>query len=111
MPRSTAREIRSAGYDAEDVRDVGLRSQPDEVIAQYAATHGRAIITADLGFGNPLRFPQESHAGIIISRIPDVLPSRIINREILRVMTELADLDLADHVVIEELGRFRVRGS
>jgi hypothetical protein len=29
MPRSTARVLRGAGYEAEDVRDVGLRGHSD----------------------------------------------------------------------------------
>ena len=36
MPRSTAVILRQAGYQAEDVRDVGLRGHTDEEIFAYA---------------------------------------------------------------------------
>jgi len=36
LPRSIARELRAAGHEADDVRDIGLRGQRDERIFQEA---------------------------------------------------------------------------
>lgn len=36
MPRSTAPALRTAGYRAEDVREVGLSGQPDTIVFAYA---------------------------------------------------------------------------
>jgi len=36
VPRSTARVLRDAGFDALDVRDVGLRGKSDAEIFEYA---------------------------------------------------------------------------
>jgi len=36
VPRSTARVLRDAGFDAVDVRDVGLRGKSDEAVFDYA---------------------------------------------------------------------------
>lgn len=36
MPQSTVPALRAGGYAAEDVRDVGLRSQPDSAVFAYA---------------------------------------------------------------------------
>ena len=37
------------GVDVVDVRDVGLDATPDPVILQWAADHGRVLITRDVG--------------------------------------------------------------
>jgi predicted nuclease of predicted toxin-antitoxin system len=57
VPRSTARVLREAGYDAVDVRDVGLRGKHDQIVFEYAQKEGRILITCDLGFANTLTFP------------------------------------------------------
>jgi predicted nuclease of predicted toxin-antitoxin system len=36
IPRSTARILRDAGFDAVDVRDVGLRGKSDALVYAYA---------------------------------------------------------------------------
>ena len=41
LPRSLAGELRAAGVDAADVRDVGLRGRTDEEVLAYAAGDGR----------------------------------------------------------------------
>ncbi len=46
IPRSTARVLRDAGFDAVDVRDVGLRGKSDDEVFAYACQDNRLIITA-----------------------------------------------------------------
>jgi predicted nuclease of predicted toxin-antitoxin system len=36
VPRSTATALREAGFDAIDVRDIGLRAKQDRIIYDYA---------------------------------------------------------------------------
>lgn len=55
MPRSSAKLIRSLGYDIEDVRDIGLRRAKDEEIVKYALKNNRIIITRNVGFESTLR--------------------------------------------------------
>ena len=50
MPRSTAVILRQAGYAAEDVRDIGLRSHSDQEIFDYAQAQGAILVTVDKGF-------------------------------------------------------------
>jgi len=54
LPRSLARDLRAAGLDAQDVRDVGYRGRPDRDAIELAVSEGRVLLTADLGFGNVL---------------------------------------------------------
>jgi predicted nuclease of predicted toxin-antitoxin system len=66
MPRSTARVLRTEGYEALDVRDLGLRGESDDRIFKFAQKEKTIILTGDLGFGNLLHFPVGSHSGIVI---------------------------------------------
>ena len=43
LPRSLAPALRAAGYDAADIRDEGLRGQPDARVFSYAQERGFAV--------------------------------------------------------------------
>ena len=109
MARSTAGVLREAGHLAEDVRDVGLRGHPDPDVYQYAQAQRAVIVTADKGFSNILQFPPGTHAGLIVVRVPEELPTREVNRELLRALQNLEGEDLAGLLIIVEVGRARVR--
>src|SRR5690242_3845077 len=91
MPRSTVKVLRQAGYTAEDVRDVGLRGHEDQEIFDYAQAQSATLVTADKGFSSILRFPTGTHAGIIVVRVPDELPTQQINQELLNALASVAD--------------------
>lgn len=109
LSRSTAPALREAGYDAEDVRDVGLRGRSDEAVFTYAQDRNAILTTANLDFSSTVLFPLGSHVDIILVRVPDVLPSRIATRELLRALTELREDVLPGALAIVELGRTRLR--
>jgi predicted nuclease of predicted toxin-antitoxin system len=110
VPRSTARSLREAGYDAVDVRDVGLRGKHDQTVFEYAQKEGRILITCDLGFANTLAFPPTEHQGVIVVRIPDTVSIPAFNSEILNAITRLSD-QLFHHLAILEIGRVRLRAN
>lgn len=109
MPRSTTVVLRQAGHSVEDVRDVGLRGRSDQEVFQYAQAQGAILLTADKGFSNIVRFPPDTHAGILVVRVPDELPTQTVNREVLRALGDLEGEDLAGLLMIVEVGRTRVR--
>lgn len=99
LPRSIARELRAAGHEADDVRDIGLRGERDERIFQEAVSREAILITPDLGFTNTLRFPANAHR-LSVSRVT------------IRVLEAVRDLpvsDLAHSIVIVEPARTRIR--
>lgn len=110
MPRSTAVLLRQVGHSAEDVRDVGLRGHSDQEVFRYAQSQGAILLTADKGFSNIMRFPVGTHAGIVVVRVTDELPTQRVNDEVLRALEDLAGEDLTGQLMIVELGRTRVRG-
>jgi predicted nuclease of predicted toxin-antitoxin system len=109
MPRSTAPVLRSAGYDAIDVRDAGLRGADDGRIFAFAQASSATLITADHDFANVLTFRLGTHTGIMIVRIPNQFPNEVVNREILRALNEMREEDLTGSLAIIEIGRTRVR--
>ncbi len=109
MARSTAVALRQAGHEAQDVRDVGLRGHSDQEVFDRAQTQGAILVTADKDFANILRFPLGSHAGIIVSRVPDRLPTQRVNEELLQALARLEGQKLEGVLVIVEVGRVRIR--
>lgn len=109
LPRSTARILRAANYEADDVREIGLRGGTDQEVFTRAQELGAVLLTGDGDFANILRFPLGSHAGIVVSRIPDDVPVTTLNAELLKAIRELQDEDLSGILVIVEIGRVRIR--
>ena len=109
MPRSLAPRLRGAGFDATDVRDVGLRGHTDLEVFAYAVAHGSVLITADMGFANVLHFPQSSHVGIVIVRFPNEVSATTQNTAVLSAIEEIDEADFAGSVLIVEPGRVRMR--
>ena len=111
LPRSLAPLLREAGFDAEDVRDVGLRGRRDDQILQYATSRSLAVLTGDVGFGNTTRFPLGAHTGVVVARFPNEVPISVLNDAIVRAIRGLSEEDISGSVVIVEPGRIRVRRS
>lgn len=60
--------LRSLGYDAVAVREVGLRGQSDAAILPWARTHQRVIITRDWEFGQVAYWQTAGRVGVILLR-------------------------------------------
>jgi hypothetical protein len=54
-------------------------------------------------------FPVGTHAGILVVRVPDELPTQTVNHEVLRALQDLESEDLVGLLMIVEVGRTRVR--
>jgi predicted nuclease of predicted toxin-antitoxin system len=109
LPRGLAVRLRTAGFDAIDVRDVALQATADAVIYPYAVAHRLAILTADLGFSNLVRFPLEEHHGIVVARFPNAIPAPSLSRMLTEAINALGLDSLGQTVVIIEPGRTRIR--
>ena len=109
LPRGLASALRAAGLDARDVRDEGLRGQPDAKIFAYAVEQGFVIVTADIEFGNELVYPPRTHHGVILVRLPETLPGPAIVHAIITPIRMVSTEDLAATIVVIEPGRIRIR--
>ena len=108
LPRLLAPNLRAAGYQAEDVRDVGLGTHPDADVWRYAQTQTRTLITQDNDFADIRAYPPP-HAGIVIADLPDRLAVAGKMQVILDGLASLAGQSLSDAVVTISPGRVRVR--
>ena len=109
MPRSTGPALAARGYPVKDIRDFGLRGADDGTVFQFAQTHRAVLLTGDLGFSNPIRFPLGRHCGIVIARFPNELSTAEVNRHLLDQLTTVTDEEYSGHVIIVEVGRIRIR--
>lgn len=78
LPYAAGDVIRGDGHQATDVRDIGLGTAADQVIADHARQPKHALVTGDLDFGNILEYPPASYFGIIVIRPPDKATSAYI---------------------------------
>lgn len=85
----------------------GLSGRSDEAIYQACITESRTLVTLDLDFSNPFRFPPRPTNGIIVVRPPrPVLP--MIRSTMESVLPELVARQLEGKLWIVEPGRIRV---
>lgn len=109
MPRSTARILKTKGYEVLDVRDFGLRGKSDDEIYEFAQKEKAVILTGDLGFGNLLHFPVGSHSGIVIAHFPNEVSTSELNNQIIKTFETLAEIDFNGNLIIIEPGKVRIR--
>lgn len=69
--------VAEGGDEVDTVLDEGLSGKSDDAIYQACVASGRILITLDLDFSNPFRFPPSSGEGIIVVRPPRPVLSTI----------------------------------
>lgn len=63
--------LQQAGHDVATVAEQALTSATDGDLIQRCAAEGRALVTLDMDFANPLRFRPSQYAGIAVLRLPN----------------------------------------
>jgi predicted nuclease of predicted toxin-antitoxin system len=109
LPRSLAEALQSVGIEAHHVLDLGLRGASDDRIYARAIADDWVLLTADLGFGNTVRFPLMDRPGIIIARFPNEIATSTLNTTIAGALRELEDAEVRGALVLIEPGRVRIR--
>ncbi|MCL4179035.1 MAG: DUF5615 family PIN-like protein [Verrucomicrobia bacterium] len=64
-------QLQHAGHDVATVLEQALTSATDAELIRFCMEEGRALVTLDLDFANPLRFRPSQYAGIAVLRLPD----------------------------------------
>jgi len=70
LGRGVAELFRRAGVAVSTVPEEGLSGAGDEAVIEVCRAEDRALVTLDLDFANPLRFPPQRYAGIVVLRNP-----------------------------------------
>lgn len=96
------------GHDVDTVADEDLTGRPDPDVLAAAVTDQRALVTCDLGFGDPRSYPPGSHRGVILLRLRDQQPDNIVS--VLQGLAKNHNLDeLAGCVVVVTENLIRIR--
>lgn len=62
--------LQEAGHDVPSVYLQELTSEPDTSFIDICYAEGRALVTLDLDFSNPIVFKPSQYSGIIVLRSP-----------------------------------------
>jgi predicted nuclease of predicted toxin-antitoxin system len=95
------------GHDVATVQQQGLRGASDVDLAAACAREARALVTLDLDFANPLRFPPEAYAGIAVLRLPSLASPEDLQNVVDTLAKALALNALTGQLWIVEAGRIR----
>jgi predicted nuclease of predicted toxin-antitoxin system len=82
VPLSVAPLIRSLGNEATGVREIGMGSADDSVIARHARDNAFCLITRDKDFGDIRNYPPGDYSGIVVLDLPEDFTAT----EVLRIL-------------------------
>ncbi|MBI5387617.1 MAG: DUF5615 family PIN-like protein [Verrucomicrobia bacterium] len=97
-----------AGHDVATVPGQKLQKAVDKELIRHCREEGRALVTLDLDFSNPLVFPPETYPGLAVLRLPRS-PTQAHLFDVVRTLAGgLARADMTGQLWIVEAGRIRV---
>jgi len=109
LPRSLGVLLRAHGHEVLDIRDHGLRGEPDERVFQFTQKERAILFTADLGFANIFTFPPGTHCGICVLRFPNEMLNDTVNATVLTFLKQLSQEDIEENLIIFTPNSFRIR--
>lgn len=92
----------SAGIEAIHWVDVGHATDPDEVIFEWAKSHGYIVFTNDLDFGSILAATNARGPSVIQLRMQDLMPNKLAPRLIAILKQFEAELAAGALISIDE---------
>lgn len=110
LPRIIDAVLEGLGWTIFDVRDIGLKGEPDENIISFAKRRKAVLFSGDWGFANILKFPPKDFYGIVILNFPNELSTKFIAEETARALIRIPFKDFRKHLIIIEPGKVRIRG-
>lgn len=100
--------LRAAGHDFATAAGQGVQHAEDASLIELCRQEGRAIVTLDLDFANPLRFKPSQYAGIAVLRLP-AKPAADDLVDLVRILASGLEREkLAGRLWIVERGRIRI---
>ncbi len=105
MPRNLAADISELGFQAQDVRDLGLRARPDTEVMQMAIELDAILITRDRLFADPRSWPEDFTAGVIFVSLDNKISVKVVTARILDVIQNRLPSSLLGAYTTVELRR------
>jgi len=97
-----------AGHDVATVKSQSLQAANDKALIECCRREGRALVSLDLDFANPLRFRPSRYAGIAVLRLPRKPSPEDLLNAIRTLAAGLGREDLRGTLWVTEAGRIRV---
>ena len=98
----------AAGHDACTVAAQKLTAADDRHLIEICRLEGRALVTLDVDFANPLVFPPADYAGIAVIRLPKQPTAADLQAGLETLVRALNVESLAGRLWIVERGRVRI---
>jgi hypothetical protein len=70
LPIELLDDLRTAGHEADGLRDEGLIGAPDDEVLALVRREGRVLLTLDKGIADVRAYQPRAHAGIVLFRPP-----------------------------------------
>jgi predicted nuclease of predicted toxin-antitoxin system len=102
-----AAKLAAHGHDVATVAAQNLCSTSDLALIEVCRVEGRCLVTFDLDFSNPVRFPPRSYAGIVVLRLPARSGLAEIDAALETLAASLGNEGLGGKLWIVELNRIR----
>lgn len=102
------RLLASAGHDVCTVPAQSLTSAEDRHLIEVCRREGRALVTLDMDFANPLVYPPAEYPGIAVIRMPKRATAPDLQAGLATLTRALATEPLSGQLWIVERGRVRV---
>jgi len=109
LPRSLSVALGEMGWEVYDVRDWGLRGEPDRQIMSFAISRKAVLLSGDFDFANILDFPLKSHYGVIILHFPNEISTKTLVKGSVSSLRKISSKPLKGRLVIVEPGKIRIR--
>ena len=107
--RSLATLLTRYGHEVTRVQDEGRSGSRDEEIFDFAQAREAVLIAGDLGVADARLLSAVKHYGVVLLRMPNEMPTEVINSEIESLLPNLPLDDLTDKIVVIEPGSLRIR--
>jgi len=107
--KSLAHALRDLGHEVARAQEVGLSGSPDEQVFEFAQLSASILVTGDLGIADARVLGADTHAGVILLRMPNELSTDLVNTEFARLLEQLPIDDFRETIAIMEPGNVRIR--
>jgi predicted nuclease of predicted toxin-antitoxin system len=100
--------LTSAGHDVSTVILQKMESATDAEVIEACRREGRALVTLDLDFANPLNYRPSQYSGIAVLRLPGKATASDLRETVETLTAGLIKNPLGGKLWIVEKGRIRV---
>lgn len=100
--------LAAAGHDVATVAGQRMSGAADADVLEACRTEQRCLVSLDLDFSNPLRFPPANYSGIAIVRLPGRASYAGLVSAVQTLVKALESQVIIGKLWIVEIGRIRI---